>query len=127
MIYSDHDYRSFLLIWAVLLLTVALYPLLGGSGIRIWALLLSVACLLIVVLKPDLIKHVYALWMNVGEAIGKIISILVLLGIFFLLFTPIALLRCLIRKDPLHKKLDRDVSSYWIARTKQPGSLKYQF
>ena len=67
--------------------------------------------------------------MFIGFAMGKIISPLVLGGIFFLLITPLALILKISGRDEL-KLQKMPVKSYWKDRgekTLAPSSFKNQF
>ena len=67
--------------------------------------------------------------MFIGFAMGKIISPLVLGGIFFLLITPLALILKISGRDEL-KLQKTSVESYWKYRddkTLVPSSFKNQF
>ncbi len=78
---------------------------------------------------PQLLTPLNRLWYSLGVLLGKIVSPIVLGGIFFLLITPISLITRLFGRDELKmKKLS--VQSYWIDRS-PPGpsseSFKNQF
>ena len=77
--------------------------------------------------KPALLQSFYVLWTKVGEFIGGIISKIMLAILFYFIFTPVAVILRLLKKDLLHKRIDKTVSSYWIEREQQPESMKNQF
>ncbi len=76
---------------------------------------------------PKVLMPLYKIWVKIGDFIGGIISRIILIILFFLIFTPIGLVLKVLGKDLLNKKIDRSKSSYWIHRDKQPESLKNQF
>ena len=76
--------------------------------------------------KADLLLPLNKLWMRFGFLLGKIISPLVLGMIFFLIFTPIAFLMRLSRRDELRLKF-KNKTSHWILRSQYKGSFKNQF
>jgi len=66
--------------------------------------------------RLDLLKSVYRVWMKVAFFIGEIVSTLILVIIFYFLFTPIGLILRLLRKDFLDRKFELDRVSYWQDR-----------
>jgi len=121
------DLKTFALIWSLIFLIVGLYPLFTDNPVRLWAMVLMIVFLLIAFIKPSLLNSFYKIWMNIGEFIGNIISKVIMMVLFYGMFTPIAFILKLLGKDLLRKKLDKNCSSYWIKREEQPGSLKNQF
>jgi hypothetical protein len=68
------------------------------------------------------------LWMRFGLLLAMIVSPIVLSTIFFGLFTPIALVMRLSRRDELRLKFYKK-QSYWIVRREpiKSESFKHQF
>jgi hypothetical protein len=67
--------------------------------------------------------------MKIGYIIGRVVSPIVMGLIYFLCFTPIALIFKLIKRDYLKLKYNSE-NSYWIIRQKpiiDPNSFKNQF
>lgn len=121
------DLKVFGSIWALIFISISLYPVLSSNEIRMWALVLSLLFAIISLIKPVLLLGFYNVWMKIGHVIGGAVSITILFVLFFMVFTPIALFLKLIRKDLLNKKLDKTQDSYWIDRDIQPHSMKQQF
>ena len=57
---------------------------------------------------------------------GKIISPLIMAGIFFLVVTPIGLIMRLLKKDLLNLKFNKN-RSYWIEKEGPKSKMKNQF
>lgn len=121
------DLRYFSFIWFVIFTVIAFYPLQKGLEPRTWSLGLAILFLLIALIKPEILKGFYVLWVRMGEIMGRIMSKVIMLILYFGVFTPISLILKFLGKDLLHKKIDKQASSYWIAREMQPQSMKYQF
>ena len=99
------------------------------SSIFGWSILFAFAGVIffvITLIKEDLLLPLNKLWMCFGLLLGKIISPLVLGVIFFFIFTPIAFLMRLRKRDELHLKF-KDKASYWILRSEKKESFKNQF
>ncbi len=63
---------------------------------------------------PRILYWPYRIWMLIGEVLGWINTRIILSVIFFLLFTPIGLIRRLFGSDSLKRKLDADATSYRV-------------
>ncbi len=127
MKHSKKDLITFELIWAFIFSFIGFYPLIHSEKIRYWALVVAGLFILTALFAPMLLRHFYKVWLKFGELMGGIVSKIILLFLFYTIFTPVALALKLLRKDLLHKKLDKKSSTYWQERTEQPGSLKNQF
>ena len=90
---------------------------------------LAVLFWLMGLVAPKTLKPVYLLLTLVALPIGLILSNLVLLLIFLLLFTPIALFFKLVGRDGLRLKPIPDAESYWVkhAPPGEPKSYYRQF
>ncbi len=70
------------------------------------------------------------LWTRFGMLLHRIVNPVVLGVLFFLVITPVGLLRRLVSRDPLTLRLDKTRASYWVVRETAgppPGSMKQQF
>ena len=137
------DLRTFAYIWTLIFFVIGFYPLyksgfsvlltvdslkaLKSLNVRGWSLYVSLAFFIVGSLIPGLLSRFYKVWVKFGELIGGVISKIILIILFYGLFTPISIILKILHKDLLHKKLDKKCQSYWINRTLQPGSLKKQF
>ena len=63
-----------------------------------------------------LLRPVNRLWLGFGEFMGKVVGSLILGLVFYLLLTPIALLRRLVGGKGMCISFDDPCSSYWITR-----------
>lgn len=71
---------------------------------------------------PQRLRAVYLVWMTAALAMGFVMTRVLLMLAFALVFTPIGLLFRLIGRDHLHQRPDRAAASYWITRTDGPAS-----
>ena len=90
--------------------------------------LVSLAFLLITLIKSNLLLPLNKLWMQFGLLLGMVVSPIVLGIIFFGLFTPIATLMRFSGRDELRLKFNQKESN-WISRNEpiKSESFKYQF
>ena len=106
---------------AFLLITLLISKRSSGN---IWpTFLLSFIFYVSALIKPSLLRPVYAVFMKVGFIITWIVSRVVLFVIFYFLFTPMGLIIKLLRIDLLDNKIDKHKESYWKKKEKDTLGL----
>ena len=118
--------RSFGIVFFVVFLIIATYPLINGDGLRLWSLIISIVFLFLGLLNSKILNPLNKVWFKFGIFLGKIISPLVMGIIFFLVVTPIGLLMRLLNKDLLNLRFNNN-GSYWIEKTEPKSKMKNQF
>ena len=118
--------RSFGIVFFVVFLLIALYPLTNEGEIRIWSVIISLIFLILGLLNSKILAPLNKLWFKFGIFLGKMISPLIMGIIFFLVVTPIGLIMRLLGKDVLNLKYN-DKQSYWIERNGPKSKMKNQF
>tara|TARA_B100001175_G_C19216808_1_gene498621 strand:+ start:317 stop:700 length:384 start_codon:yes stop_codon:yes gene_type:complete len=118
--------RSFGIVFFVVFLLIALYPLLKGNDLRIWSLIISFIFFTLGLINSNLLTPLNKLWFKFGLFLGKIISPLIMGIIFFIVVTPIGIIMRLLKKDLLNLKYDKK-DSYWIEKTGPKSKMKNQF
>ena len=118
--------RSFGIVFFVVFLILAFYPLINNSDIRIWFLLISLIFLVLGLINSKILSPLNKLWYRFGILLGKIISPFILGIIFYLVVTPIGLIMRLLGKDVLNLKYQNE-KSYWIEKTGLKSKMKNQF
>lgn len=113
--------RGFGLVFAGVFLVVGLWPLVGGQALRWWALAVAAACLGLALVRPETLAPLNRLWTRFGLLLHTVMNPLILGLLFFLVMTPIGMLRRLVRPDPLSLRADPAKASYWIARDEPAG------
>ena len=130
------DLKVFSLIWVMIFAIIAFYsPVINWSSadgfkieyIKYWALICAVLFILEAIFTPPHLKSFYVLWVEVGEKFGKIFSLIIMLLMFYIMFTPISIILKLTNKDLLKTKRNYKCDTYWVNRENQPGSFKDQF
>lgn len=88
-------------------------------------LLIPAAVVLVTALAvPRLLHGPNLAWAKLGQILHRFVNPIVMAVLFFVVFTPIAVLMRLLGKDPL--RLHGQSESYWIDRS-PPGPLTNQF
>jgi len=118
--------RSFGIVFFVVFLLIALYPLIIGGEIRIWSIVISLFFLVLGLINSKILTPLNKLWFKFGILLGKIISPLIMGIIFFLVVTPIGLIMKMLGKDVLNLKYSTN-KSYWIEKTGPKSKMKNQF
>src|SRR6056300_337922 len=118
--------RSFGIVFFVVFLIIATYPLINGDELRLWSLIISIVFLSLGLVNSKILNPLNKLWFKFGIFLGKIISPLVMSIIFSLVVTPIGLLMRLFNKDLLNLKFNNN-SSYWIEKTEPKSKMNNQF
>jgi hypothetical protein len=122
--------RAFGLVFAAFFALIGLWPLIGGEGVRGWAIGLALAFLLVALSRPALLNPLNRGWFLFGLLLHRIVNPLVMGLLFFGTVMPIGLLMRLFGKDPLRLKFDSTAESYWITRDPPgpaAGGMKNQF
>ena len=118
--------RSFGIVFFVVFLLIALYPLIYDGEIRLWSLIISVIFLILGLLDSKILAPLNKIWFKFGILLGKIVSPLIMGIIFFLVVTPIGLIMRLLGKDVLNLKYNKN-KSYWIEKNGPKSKMKNQF
>ena len=118
--------RSFGIVFFVVFLFIAIYPLNYNWEIRLWSITISLIFLILGLLKSKILTPLNTLWFKFGIFIGKIISPLIMGLIFFLVVTPIGLIMRILGKDLLNLKYNLN-KSYWIEKSGPKSKMKNQF
>ena len=118
--------RSFGIVFAIVFLLIAFWPILNEGQIRIWSIIISIIFLILGLLNSKLLTPLNIFWLKFGIFLGKIISPLIMGIIFFFVVTPIAVLMRLLKKDLLNLKFSNK-TSYWIEKNDPKSKMKNQF
>ena len=118
--------KSFGIVFFIVFLFIALYPLINDSDIRYWSLIVSLIFLILGLINSIILTPLNRLWFKFGIFLGKVVSPIILFIIFFLIVTPTGLLLRLFGKDVINLKYNND-SSYWIKKTGPKNNMKNQF
>ena len=118
--------RSFGIVFFIVFLLIALYPLLKGNDLRIWSLVISFIFLILGLINSKILTPLNRLWFKFGLLLGRFISPLIMGIIFFVVVTPIAIIMRLLKKDLLNLKYNKK-ETYWIDKSGPKSKMKNQF
>ncbi len=118
--------RSFGIVFFVVFILIAIYPLINNDEMRLWSFFLSIIFLILGIFNSKILTPLNWLWFKLGLLLGKIISPIIMFLVYFTVVTPTGLLLRLFNKDILNLKFNKKIS-YWINKEKNIGTMKDQF
>ena len=119
--------RSFGLLFFIVFLALALWPLTKKGEINIYLISIALIFLVLGLLNSKILTPLNKAWIKLGEILGRIVAPVVMAIVYFIILTPISLLVRLFGKDLIGMKFSNDINSYWIKRKKNLGSMDKQF
>ena len=110
---ENRHLRNFGIIMAVVLSIIG--SVLLGHDIPACIYLFTISGIFLVsgLAFPKLLYPIEWGWMKLANILGYIMTRVILTITFYLIITPIGLLRQLFSKDPLDIKIDKSAESYW--------------
>ena len=118
--------RSFGIVFFIVFLIIALYPLINNEQIRVWSVIISLIFLVLGLLNSIILTPLNKLWFKFGLLLGKIFSPVVMGIIFFFVVTPTGFFLRIFGKDVLNLKYNSE-KSYWTKKTGPKSKMKNQF
>ena len=119
--------RSFGIVFSIVFLLIAIYPLINSEELRVWSLIIAIIFLVLGLINSKILTPLNKLWFKFGILLGRIVSPVIMGLIFFLVVTPIALIMRIIGKDLLNLKFNKKDKSYWIEKVGPKSKMKNQF
>tara|TARA_Y100001970_G_C14065666_1_gene766550 strand:+ start:53 stop:436 length:384 start_codon:yes stop_codon:yes gene_type:complete len=119
--------KSFGILFFIVFLIIAVWPLLQSKDLRLWSLILSLLFLVLGLLNSKILEPINNIWIKFGEILGQVVAPIVMAAVFFIVLTPISIILRLFGKDLLGIKFLKEKKSYWNKRDKNLGSMKKQF
>ena len=122
--------KTFGFVFCLVFLAIGFWPVLDGQVPRSWALSVACALFFLSIFLPNFLKPFNQLWFKFGKFLHLIVTPISMLFLFTTTIIPIGVVLRLVGKDPLQKRFDHDVTTYWITRD-PPGpsgdTMKNQF
>ena len=104
------------------------FPWLLERPLPVWPWVPAGVLALWAIVAPASLRRPYRGWMWVGILLGRVTTPIVMGVLFFGLVAPIALVRRLMRKDPLRRSIDASAPTYRVPSDKPvPGHLEKPF
>ena len=123
---SKSSNKSFGIVFFIVFLIIAIYPLFYEGSLRIWSVIISIIFLILGLTNSKVLTPLNNIWISFGIILGKVISPLIMGIIFFFVVTPIGVFMRIIGKDLLNLKFTKQ-KSYWIENNQPKSKMKNQF
>lgn len=117
--------RLFGMLMGGIFLFIALIPLATAGSVRIWSLVLGGAFVGVAWVAPVLLRGLLKLWLGLGTLLSRVISPIALGIIFFGVFTLYGGLLRLLGRDPMKRRREPALASYWIDRTPEQRQVNF--
>jgi hypothetical protein len=91
--------KSFGVVFFIVFLIIALYPMLKGQDLRLWSLIISLIFLILGIINSTVLTPLNKIWFKFGILLGNIISPIVMAIVFFVVVTPTGIIMKILRKD----------------------------
>ena len=120
---QDKQLRSFGLILGGIFGAIAAWPLIfHGAPARSWASVAAAVLILPALVYPRALYWIHKGWMALGQVMGWINTRIILGLVFYLIVTPIGLIRRVMGKGSLGKEFAPDAGSYRVTRKVRPAT-----
>jgi hypothetical protein len=108
--------RNFGGVFAAAFLLFGLWPLRHSRPVRLWCLVLSGTLFVVTLAWPALLHGPNRIWTRCGILLGRVVNPIVTGLLFYLVFTPTAVVLRWMGKDLLRLARDQNAKTYWIQR-----------
>ena len=119
--------RSFGLLFFIVFLAFALWPLTKKGEINLYLISIALIFLILGLLNSKILTPLNRSWIKFGELLGRIIAPIIMGIVYFIILTPVSLLVRLFGKDLIGMKFNNNLKTYWIKRKKHLGTMDKQF
>jgi len=118
--------KSFGIVFSIVFLVIAFWPMLNGNEINYWSLAISIVFLILGLINSKILTPLNKIWFKFGILLGNVVGPIVMGIIFFLIVTPISIIMKLLGKDLINLKKNNN-NSYWIKKNNQKSKMKNQY
>ena len=118
--------RNFGIVFFVVFLIIAIWPILNENDIKLWSLIISLIFLILGIANSKLLTPLNKIWFKFGIFLGNFIAPIVMGFIYFVVVTPTGLIMKALGKDLLNLKKNNK-ETYWIKKDNSNNNLKNQF
>ena len=118
--------RNFGIVFFVVFLIIAIWPILNENDIRLWSLIISLIFMILGIANSKLLTPLNKIWFKFGIFLGNFIAPIVMGFIYFVVVTPTGLIMKALGKDLLNLKKNNK-ETYWIKKDNSNNNLKNQF
>jgi len=123
------DMKRFGITMGMGFLVIAIIVLFGNRHNPLFIFFVSFVFFVLAFLRPLILKPIYVFWIKMAFLLGWVNTRIILIVLFYTLFTPIGLVMKLFRIDLLDMAIDRNRESYWRKKEEidPPADYRRQF
>ena len=118
--------RNFGIVFSIVFLIIATWPILNQNEIRIWSIIISFIFLILGLINSKFLSPLNKAWFKFGLILGSVIAPIVMGIVFFFVVTPTGLIMKVLGKDILGLKRNKN-NTYWLEKDNSNNNLKNQF
>ena len=118
--------RNFGIVFSIVFLIIAIWPILNQNEIRIWSIIISLIFLILGLINSKFLSPLNKAWFKFGLILGSVIAPIVMGIVFFIVVTPTGLIMKALGKDILALKKNKN-NTYWLEKDNSNNNLKNQF
>ena len=118
--------RNFGIVFSIVFLIIAIWPILNQNEIRIWSMIISFIFLILGLINSKFLSPLNKAWFKFGLILGSVIAPIVMGVVFFFVVTPTGLIMKALGKDILALKRNKN-NTYWLKKDNSNNNLKNQF
>ena len=118
--------RNFGIVFSIVFLIIAIWPILNQNEIRIWSIIISLIFLILGLINSKFLSPLNKAWFKFGLILGSVIAPIVMGIVFFFVVTPTGLIMKALGKDILALKKNKN-NTYWLEKDNSNNNLKNQF
>lgn len=125
--FSDRTVRQFAGMWIIFFGGLALWHGFVKENIALAIVFAALSVTLgpLGLVKPAWLRPVYVVWMVLAFPVGWLVSHVALAVLFYGVFTPVAFLFKLTRRDVLQRRYAPEAETYWKERAKVTEPKRY--
>jgi Kef-type K+ transport system membrane component KefB len=105
---------------AVVALFGLFFPWMLGLDWPLWPWAIAAPLWLLALIHPSWLRGIYRVWMRLGLLSNRVMTPLLLGIVFFVMLSPMAMVRRLMGKDSMQRALDPNRDSYRVQSTRSP-------
>ena len=87
-------------------------PLISNHSSPGWPWLIGLSLWIVALIRPNLLKKVYELWMKFGDVLGHINTRIILAFLYFFVIVPIGVVKQRLGQDNMGKSFDHKLKTY---------------
>jgi len=115
--------KSFGFVFSAFFAIIGFFPLIEASDPNYWAFSASALFLACSIIMPNILRPFNVIWFRFGLLIHSVVNPVIISLMFFLIFTPFALVFRVMGRKFLERKIDHKIETYWISRSRADDAV----